>query len=239
MKVFDKGFSLTWLGHSAFQLVSPRGKHLLVDPWLEGNPMAPVGDTPITNADAILVTHAHSDHAGDVVRLAKRFHCPVVCIHEASLWFAKQGVESCIGMNKGGTTHVAGVKVTMTHATHSSSFDAGGDRTYGGEPAGFVVTLENGAVLYFAGDTGPMMDMQMIGELYHPEVSVLPIGDLYTMGPREAAWGMRLLRSRWVVPCHYGTFPSLTGTPEALRAELDKLGVETEVVAPKPGQTVR
>lgn len=239
MKVFDKGFSLTWLGHSAFQLVTPRGKHVLVDPWLEGNPMTPVGDSPITHADLILVTHAHSDHAGDVVRLAKKFRCPVVSIHEASHWFKKQGIETSIGMNKGGTVQVAGVRVTMTHATHSSSFDGGGDRTYGGEPAGFVVTLENGAVLYFAGDTGPMMDMQMIGELYRPEVSVIPIGDLYTMGPREAAWAMKHLRSRWVVPCHYATFPALTGTPEAFRAELEKLGVETEVVAPKPGETVR
>jgi len=239
MKVFDKGFSLTWLGHSAFQLVTPRGKHLLVDPWLEGNPMAPVGDAPISHADAILVTHAHSDHAGDVIRLAKKFRCPVVSIHEASLWFAKQGVESSIGMNKGGTTNVAGVRVTMTHATHSSSFDSGDDRPYGGEAAGFVLTLENGAVLYFAGDTGPTMDMQIVGDLYRPELAVLPIGDLYTMGPREAAYAAKLLRSRWVMPCHYATFPALTGTPEALRAELGKLGVEAEVIAPKPGQTVR
>ena len=238
MKMFDKGFSLTWLGHSAFHLVTPRGVHLLVDPWLEGNPMAPVGDTPITHADAILVTHAHGDHAGDVVRLAKRFHCPVVCIHEASRWYTGQGVTTSVGMNKGGSTAVAGVRVTMTHAVHSSSFDQG-DGQYAGEAAGFVVTLENGAVLYFAGDTGPMMDMQLIGEIYRPDVSVLPIGDLYTMGPREAAYAARLLRSRWLVPCHYGTFPALTGTPEAWRAELDKLGVQAEVVAPKPGQTVR
>ena len=239
MKVFDKGFSLTWLGHSAFQLVTPRGLHVLVDPWLEGNPMAPVGGTPVTHADAILVTHAHSDHAGDVVRLAKKARCPVVCIHEASLWFAREGVETCVGMNKGGTANVAGVKVTMTSATHSSSFDAGDDRPYGGEAAGFVVTLENGATIYFAGDTGPSMDMQIIGDLYRPDVSVLPIGDRYTMGPREAAYVMKLLRSRWVVPCHYGTFPALTGTPDALRAELERQGVEAEVVAPRPGETVR
>ena len=238
MKVFDKGFSLTWLGHSAFHLVSPRGRHLLVDPWLEGNPMAPVGDSPITHVDAILVTHAHSDHAGDVVRLAKKFRSSVVSIHEASEWFGRQGVEQSVGMGKGGTVNLAGVRVTMTHAIHSSSFD-GEDRSYAGEPAGYVVTFENGATIYFAGDTGPMLDMQLIGEMYRPEVAVLPIGDLYTMGPREAAYAMRMLKSRWVVPCHYGTFPALTGTPEAFRSELDRLGVQTEVVAPKPGQTVR
>ncbi len=239
MKVFDKGFTLTWLGHSAFHLVSPRGVHVLVDPWLEGNPMAPVGGTPISHVDVILVTHAHSDHAGDVVRLAKKFRCSVVCIHEAAMWFGRQGVEGCVGMSKGGTTSVAGLKVTMTHATHSSSFDASDDYVYAGEAAGFVVTLENDATIYFAGDTGPTMDMQIVGDLYRPDVSVLPIGDLYTMGPREAAYVARLLRSRWVVPCHYGTFPALTGTPEAFRAELEKLGVETQVVAPKPGESVR
>jgi L-ascorbate metabolism protein UlaG (beta-lactamase superfamily) len=238
MKVFDKGFSLTWLGHSAFHLVSPRGKHVLVDPWLEGNPMAPVGDTPITHADAILVTHAHSDHSRDVVRLAKRFRSTVVSIHEASEWFERNGVETSLGMSKGGTVQILGLRVTMTHAIHSSSFD-GDDRAYAGEAAGFVVTLENGATIYFAGDTGPMMDMQLIGELYRPEVAVVPIGDHYTMGPREAAWALKQLRSRWVVPCHYGTFPALTGTPEALRSELERMGVQAEVVAPRPGQTVR
>ena len=239
MKVFDKGFSLTWLGHSAFHLVSPRGKHVLVDPWLEGNPMAPVGDTPIGHADVILVTHAHSDHSGDVIRLAKKFRCTVVGIHEAALWFGRNGVEGCVGMNKGGTANVAGIKVTMTHATHSSSFDGGNDRMYGGDAAGYVVTLENDARIYFAGDTGPTMDMQIVGDLYRPDIAVLPIGDLYTMGPREAAYAARLVRARWVMPCHYGTFPALTGTPETFRAELAKLGVQVEVVAPKPGESVR
>ena len=239
MKVFDKGFSLTWLGHSAFHLVSPRGKHLLVDPWLEGNPMAPVGDTPLSHADVILLTHAHSDHSGDVIRLAKKFKSTVVAIHEAALWFGRNGIESCVGMNKGGTVNVGGVKVTMTHATHSSSFDEGDERLYGGEAAGYVVTLENNARIYFAGDTGPTMDMQIVGDLYQPDLAVLPIGDLYTMGPREAAYAARLVRARWVMPCHYGTFPALTGTPDALRNELDKLGVAAEVVAPKPGETVR
>lgn len=239
MKVFDKGFTLTWLGHSAFHLVTPRGKHLLIDPWIEGNPMAPLGDSPITHVDAILVTHAHSDHASDVVRLAKRYRCNVVANYEIATHFEKHGVEHTIGMNKGGTAALHGLKVTMTNAVHSSSFDTPEGRIYGGEPAGFVVTLENGAAIYFAGDTGPMMDMQLIGDLYRPDVAVLPIGDLYTMGPREAAYAAKLLRAHWIVPCHYQTFPALTGTADALRAELDKLGVSAEVVVSKPGESVR
>ncbi len=239
MKVFDKGFTLTWLGHSAFHLVTPRGKHLLVDPWFEGNPMTPLGDSPITHVDAILVTHAHSDHAGDVMRLAKRYRCNVVANFEIATHFERHGLELTLGMNKGGTASLHGLKITMTHAIHSSSFDTAEGRIYGGEPAGFVVALENGASIYFAGDTGPMMDMQIIGDLYRPDVAVLPIGDLYTMGPREAAYAARLLRSPYIVPCHYGTFPALTGTPEALRAELDKAGVHAQVVAPKPGESVR
>lgn len=239
MKVFDKGFTLTWLGHSAFHLVSPRGKHLLVDPWLEGNPMAPLGDSPITHADAILVTHAHSDHAGDVIRLAKRFRCNVVGIFETALYFEKHGVENVVGMNKGGTAALHGLRITMTHAVHSSSFDGPEGRVYGGEPVGYVVALENGATLYFAGDTGPMMDMQLIGDLYRPDVAVLPVGDFYTMGPREAAYAAKLLRAPYIVPCHYQTFSALTGTAEALKAELEKLGVNAQVVAPKPGESVR
>jgi L-ascorbate metabolism protein UlaG (beta-lactamase superfamily) len=239
MKVFDKGFSLTWLGHSSFHLVTPRGTHVLVDPWLEGNPMTPVGDTPITHADLMLLTHAHSDHAGDAIRLAKRFRCNVVAIHECALWLGRHGVENVVGMNKGGTTQQNGLKITMTHAVHSSSFDGADGREYGGEPAGFVVTLENGAAIYFAGDTGPMMDMQLIGDLYRPDVAVLPIGDLFTMGPREAAYCAKLLRSPFIVPCHYGTFPALTGTPDALRAELAKAGVQAQVVAGKPGESMR
>jgi L-ascorbate metabolism protein UlaG (beta-lactamase superfamily) len=155
------------------------------------------------------------------------------------MWFERNGLENVVGMGKGGTVNVAGLRVTMTSAVHSSSFDSGPEPHYAGEPAGYVLTLENGAAIYFAGDTGPTMDMQIIGDLYQPEIAVLPIGDHYTMGPREAAYAARLVRARWVIPCHYGTFPVLTGTPDALRVELEKLGVGAVVVAPKPGETIR
>src|SRR5260221_5517961 len=162
MKVFDKGFTLTWLGHSAFHLVSPRGKHVLVDPWLEGNPMAPVGDTPITHVGAVLLTHAHSDHAGDAVRLAKRFRCNVVAIHESALWLEKQGVETCIGMNKGGTEQLHGLKVTMTNATHSNRFHSGEGREYGRDAVRIGVTPENRATLLLAREHRPLDDQQVL-----------------------------------------------------------------------------
>jgi hypothetical protein len=239
MKVFDKGFTLTWLGHSSFHLVTPRGKHFLIDPWMEGNPMTPLGDAPITQVDAILLTHAHGDHSGDVLRLAQQHGATVVCIHEAAAWLESHGAKHVVGMNKGGSTSLHGVRLTMTTATHSSSFHGPDGPVYGGDPAGFVVTLENGVPIYFTGDTGPTMDMQIVADLYHPEVVVMPIGDHYTMGPREAAYAARLIRAPFIVPCHYGTFPLLTGTPEALEVELAKLGVNAKVVVSKPGQSVR
>lgn len=238
MKVFDRGFTLTWLGHATFLLLTPGGKRLMVDPWLDGNPMTPVGGEPLAPLDAILVTHAHHDHTADVVRLWQKYRCPVVGIHEVAMYFERQGISNALGMGKGGTAEVAGVRLTMTHAVHSSSFDSMPEPLYGGEPAGYVVTLENGAKVWFSGDTGPTMDMQIVGDLYAPDVAVMPIGDHYTMGPREAAYAAKLVRAKWIVPSHWGTFPLLTGTPEALREQLKAMGVAAEVVAPRPGEPV-
>jgi L-ascorbate metabolism protein UlaG (beta-lactamase superfamily) len=237
MKTWNRGFRLTWLGHSAFELVTKGGRVVLFDPWLSGNPSTPEALRAPARADVIAVSHAHGDHAGDVVALAKRLGCPVVCGYECSAWFESQGVTTCLPMGKGGTQKLGELAFTMTHATHSSSFDVPG-RPYGGGEAGFVVTLEDGFRLYYAGDTGPTLDMAVVAELYAPELALLPIGDLYTMAPREAAWAAHKLGVKWVVPMHYATFPALTGTPEALRAELKARGCTAEVVAPKPGEPV-
>jgi len=126
----------------------------------------------------------------------------------------------------------------MTHAIHSSGIEDGGQMIYGGEPCGFVLTLEDGTRIYHAGDTGVFSDMALIGELYAPDVALLPIGDLYTMSPREAAVAARLLKPKYIVPAHYGTFPALTGTPEMLVEELKKQGVKSEVLALKPGESL-
>ena len=237
MKVWNRGFRLTWLGHSAFELVTKSGKVVLFDPWLTGNPKTPDALRAPAKADVIALSHAHGDHASDVPALAARLGCAVVCGYEAHLWLEGQGVTTSLPLGKGGTRRVAGLEFTMTHATHSSSFDVPGN-PYGGGEAGFVVTLEDGFRLYYSGDTGPTADMAVVAELYEPDVALLPIGDLFTMAPREAAWAAHKLGVKWVVPMHYGTFDALTGTPQALRAELKARGCAAEVVAPAPGEGV-
>ena len=231
--------AITWLGHGSFQLRLASGEVILIDPWFEGNPKHPAG-FELERCDLILVTHGHFDHINDVVGTAARFNAPVIANHEIATWLAsKKGVKDARGMNKGGTRQAGGVAVTMTHAIHSSSMqDDGGNIIYGGEAGGFVLTFEDGRVAYFAGDTNVFSDMALIETLYHPELAFLPIGDLYTMGPREAALACRLLKAKHVIGMHWGTFPALTGTPRKL-AELIHDLPGTEILPMEPGRTLQ
>ena len=224
---------LTWLGHASFRLDSPGGKRVYVDPWLNGNPACPEAELEPERVDLIALTHGHGDHVGDTVALWEKFKPPVVALVELRGWLASQGVEANMAHspNKGGTVDVDGIKLTLTDAHHSSSAE---DGTYTGEPAGIVMELEDGFSIYFAGDTNAFMDMQLISRIYEPDVAVLPIGDHFTMGPREAAVALELLGVKRCVPCHYGTFPLLHGTPDELRA----LAPGVEILAPAPGETV-
>lgn len=231
-----EGVHITWLGHATFKITSPQGKVVLIDPWVQGNPACPDDQKQIDRVDIMLISHGHFDHAGDAVTIAKATNPTCVGIVELTSWLDANGVENTIGMNKGGTIEVQGIKITMTHALHSSSI---GDSAYAGEPCGFVLEFENGRKLYHAGDTCAFSDMQLINELYRPDVALLPIGDFYTMGPREAAVAVRMLGVKHVIPMHYGTFPILTGTPAALQDALQSLGLgEVEVIAMTPGQTI-
>jgi L-ascorbate metabolism protein UlaG (beta-lactamase superfamily) len=223
--------SITWLGHSAFRIDTPGGKRVYVDPFLD-NPKCPEPEKQPERCDLIALTHAHGDHFGSTLELQEKFGCPVVAITELADWLSGRGVDAR-DPNKGGTVEVEGIKITVTTANHSSSLDADNGR-YAGDPAGLVIELEDGVKLYFAGDTNAFMDMQLIGRLYEPDFAILPIGDHYTMGPREAAVALELLGVKRCIPCHYGTFPVLHGTPEQLR----EFAPDVDVLAPQPGETV-
>lgn len=211
------GVTVTWFGHSAFLFESTRGKRILIDPWLD-NPRAPEGAWDVTDIHVVLVTHGHSDHLGNCVEIAKRTGARVIAIHEVSLYLKDCGVASLTGMNKGGTLDLGGISVTMTDARHSSSIDASEEVKTGGEAAGYVVKFENGFSVYHAGDTAVFGDMKLIAQLYKPDAVFLPVGDLFTMGPREAALACAFLKPRVaIVGMHYGTFPPLAGTPAELK----------------------
>ena len=225
--------TLTWLGHAAFRVDTPGGKRIYVDPFLNGNPKCPENEQQPERVDVIAITHAHDDHVGDTVELAKKHSPTVVALVELSVWLNKQGVDDdkLPAPNKGGTVDVDGVKFTLTNAFHSSGT---ADGQYGGEAAGIVMTLEDDTKVYFAGDTCVFGDMQLIGRIYEPDVAVLPIGDHYTMGPKEAAVAIELLGTKRCVPCHYGTFPALTGTPQ----ELKRLSPGTDIAELEPGESI-
>lgn len=234
-KVIGKGVKITFYGHAAMKLEGA-GAAVLIDPWLSN----PIHQTPISTlgrVTLILVTHGHGDHVGDTVEIAGATGAPVAAIHELAHYLASKGVKNVIGMNKGGSLDQEGVQVTMTQAVHSSSAEEDGKLIPTGDPAGFIVTFPNSFTAYHAGDTAVFKDMELIRELYHPQVAMLPIGSHYVMNPAEAALACRMLQPKFVIPMHYGTFPVLTGTPGELE-NLLKDQPHIKVLALKPGESV-
>ena len=230
-----KGNAVTYFGHSTFSLTTPSGQVALIDPWVMTNPMCPDKLKNVPRLDVILLSHAHTDHLGDLLELTKQHHPKIVAIFETCLWIESKGFEEeTAPMGKGGSQRIGDFDVTMTHAFHSNSIQDGNVRIYGGEPAGLVLRLPGGFTVYHAGDTALFGDMQLIGELYRPDLALLPIGDLFTMGPREAAYAVRLLGVKHVVPMHYATFPFLTGTVDDFRKESRDIAGLT-IHALKPG----
>lgn len=229
-----KGLKITWLGHATFRIETPEGKILYIDPWIAGNPACPEKNKTVAHVDVLLCTHGHGDHIADAVDLCQKHQPTAVGIFELATWLEKKGARNVAAMNKGGSFTVADVKITMVHADHSCGILDGDQIIYAGEAVGYVLEFSNGVKIYHAGDTNVFGDMKIIHELYAPEIAMLPIGDRYTMSPREAAYACNLLKPKTVIPMHFGTFPVLTGTP----AQLQKLAKGVEVVELTPGVTV-
>lgn len=231
-----KGTSITWLGHATVLVQTPKGTNILIDPFIAQNPKYPKSYALPEKIHYVLLTHGHGDHISDAVPVATRHGSTVVGIYELVAYIGGKGVKNTLGFNVGGTAQLEDVAVTMVEATHSAAAQDEEGTHYVGVATGFVLSIENGPVLYHAGDTNVFGDMKLIAQLYHPEVAMLPIGGFYTMGPKEAAVAARLLEAKLILPIHFGTFPPLTGTPKELA---DQLGAGTEVKAWSPGETIR
>ena len=242
-------WEMQWYGQSAVRIATPGGKTILIDPFITKNPKTPAELKDLSKlgkVDLILVTHGHGDHIGDTAAIAKATGAKVAMNADMGHTFGTLGMvpyKQLVRFNKSGPIQpIEGITVTMVRAEHSSAVvftePTGIKKVYpGGEPAGYIVELENGFKIYHAGDTGVFADMNLIGEYYQPDLELLPIGGHFTMDPRHAAYAVKnLLKSKKVVPIHYGTFPPLKGTPEQFKAALGKSG--TEVVVMQPGEVL-
>ena len=240
-----------WLGQSAMRITTPSGKVIMVDPWILGNPVTPPQYKNLDvlgKIDLILVTHAHGDHFGDAVALAKKHNAPMwgpAGLNQQLQTLGELSPELSPRMNKGGTiTPFPGVKITMTHAEHSSELVWTNPATkkaethFGGEPVGFVIELENGFKIYHMGDTGLFGDMKMIGSYYKPDLVMIPIGGHFVMSPRDAAVATKeYVQPKYAIPMHYASNPFLKGTPQEY---IEALGSYPVKVFPiNPGDKLR
>ena len=231
------GTRITYLGHSAFSFVTAGGEQILIDPFLTNNPQTPEELKQVGELDTMLITHGHFDHFEDAIPVARQTGALAVSNFEIFAYLQSQGIENAMPTQKGGTSQVGGIKVTATHAYHSSSIQTeDGSVIYGGEPMGYIVEFESGFKLYHAGDTAIFGDMQLIGELYRPDIALLPIGNQVVMSPFEAAHAARLLGVRHVVQIHYGTFPFIPGTPEEFQEHVSEIAPGTTVHVMQPGE---
>lgn len=221
-----------WLGHSAFKLISPQGKNILIDPFLSQNPTTPEEFKNQEEVDYILLTHGHEDHVGDTLDIADKTGATVVGIVELIGLLKQDGLaaDQALEFNKGGTVDFDEFSVTMTSANHSSSF---GGR-YAGDPAGLVIDFKNDITIYHLGDTNIFMDLQLYADMYNPDVAFVPMGDHFTMGPKEAATALGMLKPSYALPIHYATFPPLVDDPKKFKQKTEN-ETNTKVATPKAG----
>ena len=219
---------IVWLGHAAFE-ITLNNKKILIDPWLTGNPKAPLKNGDISDVDYILVTHDHSDHGlNDALRIAKRTNATFVSISELCKYASSRGVKNTVGMNIGGVMEADGLSFIMTYAVHSSKL---------GSPVGFVIKSARSSV-YHPGDTALFGDMSIIGKLYQPQVFIVPIGGHYTMGPMEAIEAIKLVKPKIVIPSHYNTFPRIHQEVKVFTSMIEREVTDVEIRVLEPGETL-
>ena len=224
----------TWLGHSGFR-IEIGDQILLVDPWIEGNPVFPEDRRreAIAGATHILLSHGHGDHIGSAPKIAKELEIPVVAKADLASWWKKSEGLNTVGFNNGGTVRLGNVNITMVAASHSSSAPGEAGPMYLGAEAGFMIE-HGGRTIYFSGDTDVMADMGLFEELHHPEIGILCAGGHFTMDMKRAAFAARkFFNFKTVIPCHYKTFPLLEQSADALKQGLPGVDViEPEVLVP-------
>lgn len=227
---------IKWLGHAAFEITTTKGKKILIDPWISGNPVCPLNVKELAAPDLVLVTHDHDDHFGtDLPVLLQNGGGTLLAQPEVAAKAEEAGVapENIVtggsGMNIGGTVTIEGIKVTMTQAVHSAT---------AGSPAGFIITLEDETVIYHAGDTGIFASMELFGELYDIDVALLPIGSVFVMDPKQAALALTLLRPKVAIPIHFKTFPALEQNADQFIALAKEKAPATEIKVLEPGESL-
>lgn len=222
-----------WLGHATFEITTSKGKKLIIDPWYDGNPSNEIKAEEVKDAMGVLITHDHFDHIGEAATILKNTGATAVGQPEIMEMLKEQGMSEDqviygTGMNVGGTVELDGIKITMVQAVHSAS---------SGDPSGYILTLEDGSTIYYAGDTGIFESMKLFGDIYGIDLVILPIGSVFTMDSEQASSALELIKPKYAVPMHFGTFPILEQGPENFEKLAKEKASSVEVVSLKPGES--